>query len=67
MLGSLRESGSLLFSQLFEHLTSREDLVVTFLALLELVRLGMVRVFQLARNGSIWIFLSSREELNTPL
>jgi len=66
VMARLRESGTVLFDQIFERLASREDLVVTFLALLELVRVGMVRVLQLARNGSIWIFLSSREELNTP-
>jgi segregation and condensation protein A len=66
LLARLRESGTLLFNQVFDRLASREDLVVTFLALLELVRLGMVRVLQLARNGSIWIFLSSRKELDAP-
>jgi segregation and condensation protein A len=62
VLNRLREAGSLLFTQLFDCSVNREDLVVTFLALLELVRLGLVRVFQLASNGSIRIFLHSRED-----
>ena len=37
---------SLLFDQLFEDVLTRHALVVTFLALLEIIRLGLVRVLQ---------------------
>jgi len=62
VLNRLREKGSLLFTQLFDCPSDREDLVVTFLSLLELVRLGMVRLFQLSSNGSIRILLHEQEE-----
>jgi segregation and condensation protein A len=38
--------GTISFEQLFQHVQSREMLIVTFLALLELVRLRVFRVYQ---------------------
>ncbi len=37
---------SLLFKELFESVLSRHEIVVTFLALLEIIRLGLIRVVQ---------------------
>jgi segregation and condensation protein A len=42
----VRPGENLTFEQLFEDVTSREMLIVTFLALLELVRVRVLRVFQ---------------------
>lgn len=43
------------FEDLFADTTSRVQLIVTFLALLELLRLGMARVYQEKEFGSIWV------------
>ncbi|MBI5075280.1 MAG: isoleucine--tRNA ligase [Nitrospirae bacterium] len=43
------------FEDLFAGTTSRVQLIVTFLALLELLRLGMARVYQEKDFGSIWV------------
>ena len=42
----LRDKPRMLFEELFEGLTSRFDLVITFLALLEMTRLRMTRLYQ---------------------
>lgn len=43
------------FSTLFTPLSSRVDLIVTFLALLELIRSGMLRAYQRDVFGPVWI------------
>ena len=43
------------FSSLFTSLTSRVELIVTFLALLELIRSGMLRVYQREAFGPLWV------------
>lgn len=47
--------GRMLFTELFEPMTSKVELVATFLALLELVRLKQLRVMQEAPEGEIEI------------
>jgi segregation and condensation protein A len=47
--------GAVKFSELFEHTTSRIEVVVTFLALLELIRLKQLSVAQTAPFGEIEI------------
>ncbi len=46
---------SIRFEELFKDTFSRVQLIVTFLALLELLRLGLARVYQEKEFGSIWI------------
>jgi segregation and condensation protein A len=46
ILQSLAGGGSIRFSDLFAHMASRVEVVVTFLALLELIRLKQVRAIQ---------------------
>jgi segregation and condensation protein A len=53
-----QESG-LIFASLFSEASSREDVIVTFLALLELMRMRMIRVYQRAPFGPIEIFALS--------
>ncbi len=48
----IRPGDNLTFEQLFEDVTTREMLIVTFLALLELVRLKVLRVYQ-KKNFSV--------------
>jgi segregation and condensation protein A len=43
------------FSDLFAPLASRVELIVTFLALLELIRSGMVRAYQRDAFGPLWV------------
>lgn len=55
ILDLLREKESLTFIQLFEGETKRIEMIVTFLALLELIRLRKVLVRQTRNFGEIWI------------
>ncbi len=43
------------FSALFTSVTSREELIIIFLALLELIRAGMLRAYQRDAFGPFWI------------
>ncbi len=43
------------FSELFAPLSSRLELIVTFLALLELIRSGMLRAYQRDVFGPVWV------------
>ena len=52
----LWEAESVAFTELYTSLTPRREIVVTFLALLELLRLRMIRVFQGEAFGTIRIF-----------
>lgn len=47
---------SLGFGDLFGERPDRHEIVVTFLAMLELVKMRLVRLMQNSRHGAIWIF-----------
>jgi segregation and condensation protein A len=49
----LKESGPLFFREIFSEDRTISEFIVTFLALLELVHMGLVRVFQPASEGDI--------------
>ncbi len=53
------ERSGLLFSALFSGVSSKEDIIVTFLALLELIKMRMIKVYQRAPFGPIEIFALS--------
>ncbi len=53
ILRIIAERGRALFSELFEGVTSRSEIVVTFLALLELIRLRQLACTQTAEFGEI--------------
>ncbi len=55
---------SMRFEELFADVASRAEIVVTFLAMLELIRLKQLRVRQESQCGEIWI---DRAENSTPL
>jgi segregation and condensation protein A len=55
LLGSLRGGGRMLFEALFTGVKSRMEVVVTFLAMLELVKIRAIRVFQEEAGGPIEI------------
>jgi len=61
----LEETPTITFAGLFERSTDRLMVIVTFLALLELVRMKLVRMVQVDFCGPIWItraFLAGRPE-----
>lgn len=57
----LEGEGTIRFESLFRERVTRIELIVTFLALLEILRLGIARVYQEKEFGQIWII---RKELN---
>ena len=55
ILRQLKETPQLVFQSLFDPLVTRFEIVVTFLAVLELIRLRAIRVFQVQPYGEIRI------------
>ncbi len=55
LLDRLRTQGSILFESLFDGVMTRMEVVVTFLAMLELVKVRAIRIFQEEATGSIQI------------
>ncbi len=60
LLERLSDTEACGFEQLFDDVASRGDLIVTFLALLEMIRLKLVRVFQPGGAGAIRIYKRAR-------
>jgi len=56
IMEGLWERETLTFQELFTAVTPRREIVVTFLALLELLRLRMIKIFQPEQYGTIRIF-----------
>jgi segregation and condensation protein A len=56
VLALLREGQSIDFLDLFEGQATKADMIVTFLALLELIRLKTVKVYQRGSFGAIRVF-----------
>lgn len=56
MIEILEEKGSVAFSELFGDTVEKHFLIVTFLALLELMKLNLARVVQSSQSGIIRIF-----------
>jgi len=67
ILDKINGQESVRFDDLFEEADTRVDVIVTFLALLESLRLGLVRVYQDALFGSIWILRHNGEEAAQPI
>jgi segregation and condensation protein A len=62
ILSLLAEKGSIGFSELFTGQSDRQVLVVTFLAMLELVKMRAIRLLQTARFGPIWLMSVTSED-----
>jgi segregation and condensation protein A len=60
LLERLSETEAIGFDDLFSDAANRADLIVTFLALLEMIRLKLVRVFQAGQMGAIRIYKRAR-------
>ncbi len=61
ILGQLAERESLAFAELLPQPMTRGDIVVTFLAMLELVKLRLVRLLQATRFGTIRLYPAVNE------
>ena len=55
ILSSLQGQQSLAFAELFPPEAGRHEVIVTFLAMLELVKMRLVRLLQSQRFGAIWL------------
>ena len=60
MMERLSETEACGFENLFDDVATRGDMIVTFLALLEMIRLKMIRVFQSGQMGPIRIYRRAR-------
>jgi segregation and condensation protein A len=60
LLARLSETDAMGFEDLFSDVAERSGLIVTFLALLEMIRLKLVRVFQSGSFGPIRVYKRSR-------
>jgi segregation and condensation protein A len=57
----LESAESIRFEELFRDTMTRTQLIVTFLALLELLRLGLARAYQEKEFGNIWVIKPRKE------
>jgi segregation and condensation protein A len=60
LLDRLSETDACGFEDLFSDVAGRGDMIVTFLALLEMIRLKLVRVFQSGNFGEIRVYKRAR-------
>lgn len=60
MLDRFSETEACGFEELFDDVATRPDMIVTFLALLEMIRLKLIRVFQAGQAGPIRIYKRAR-------
>jgi len=60
LLERLSETEACGFEDLFEDVATRGDMIVTFLAMLEMIRLKLIRVFQAGGVGAIRIYKRAR-------
>lgn len=62
----LERSESVRFEEVFRETFTKTQLIVTFLALLELLRLGLARAYQEKEFGHIWIIAVKSEASDPP-
>jgi len=56
LIDILEEKGSIAFEELFDSDTTKADIIVTFLAVLEMVKVRLVRMVQYVKSGIIRLF-----------
>jgi len=61
ILSTLQENQQIIFQSLFDGLSTKFEIVVAFLALLELMRLRAIKVFQVHPHGEIRIIALQRD------
>ena len=62
LLSRLSETEACGFEDLFADVQTRPGMIVTFLALLEMIRLKLIRVFQQGNFGPIRVYKRARVE-----
>ena len=62
ILKGLKEKQQIIFQSLFDELSTKYEIIVTFLAILELMRLRAVRVFQVHPYGEIRVISLRRND-----
>lgn len=62
ILEALNSEGNISFYDLLREGRSRPEIVVTFLAILELIKLKMIKVHQVGFRGPIWVYKAVSEE-----
>lgn len=67
IMSSLSINGQVAFHELFNESTSRLEMIVTFMALLELIKLAKVKSRQEDAFGSIWLYRGDAFELDEPV
>jgi segregation and condensation protein A len=55
LVDQLKERPEMRFAELLQEGSDRRDLIVTFLALLEMAKLRLVRIFQVERDGEVYV------------
>ena len=60
LLERLSETEACGFEDLFDDVATRGDMIVTFLAMLEMIRLKLIRVFQSGAGSAIRIYKRAR-------
>lgn len=60
LLAKLSETEACGFDDLFEDVATRPDLIVTFIAMLEMIRLKLIRVYQAGAGGPIRLYRRAR-------
>lgn len=61
ILATVKKNQQIIFQSLFDGLSTRYEIIVAFLALLELMRLRAIKVFQVHPHGEIRIIALERE------
>ena len=56
LIGLLEEKNSLVFDELFEGIRLKRDIIVTFLAILEMAKMSLIRIIQHIQSGVIRLF-----------
>jgi len=56
ILGTLADRGGVTFREMFNETPDRHEVVVTFLAMLELVKMRLVQLMQNRAYGTIWLY-----------
>jgi segregation and condensation protein A len=66
IIDKVEQEKTIKFESLFEEDNRRVQIIVTFLALLEILRLGIVRVFQDSQFDTIWIIRQDESSESHP-
>ena len=62
LVDKLASGGACGFNELFPDASSRQELITTFLAVLEMIRLKLIRVFQQGARGPIRVYARTRSD-----